>query len=665
MKIVALLAVRNEERYLRRCLEHLYEQGIETCVIDNESTDRTLEIAESFVNRGVIRIEHLPFTGVFELKSQLLCKERLAGEIAADWFIHCDADEIREAPKPYRTLREGIEAVDRRGYNAIDFDEFVFLPTSDDESFDGRDYVEAMRYYYYFEPDSPDRYRINAWKHHPKLDLHTLAGHKALFPGMRVSPDSFILRHYLVLSRAHAIEKYGRRNFSPSEMAISWHGDRASFRSDDFEFPAKERLKNLDQAGEFDKSEPWKSHPLFFSKAGATVFSSRTPSTTELFETDRSGSERTAGIAILKKFKQEQSDCIPDIDPISDSADRPFWSVMIPTYNASESYLVQALESILVQDPGAASMQIEVVDDGTTTFDPESVVKEIGKGRVAFYRQPRTLGLAGNWNACLRRARGLWVHLLHQDDKVLGGFYERLRAPCTQDPRIAAAFCRGAGIDETGKIKWVQEPERETAGILVNFVAREAATNRIVSPSIIIRRAVYEEIGGFHTGMPYCADWDLYKRVALFGPIWYEPQCLACWREHDASASALLKTSGEDLVDRRRSVELSKAYLPANIENSLSNSALKSSLIWAAEILRESLVHDKFATALAQTREIARTLEQLSNDHSGAEEQTSFTLNHSSEVSAGLQAKVDSLEAQLQAWIRTAEAIQAKYRHSH
>ena len=263
MRIVALLAVRNEERYLGRCLEHLYQQGIETCLIDNGSIDRTLEIARSFLDRGVIRIEHLPFTGVFELETQLRYKEQLAAEISADWFIHYDADEIRQAPKPYRTLREGIEAADRRGYTAIDFDEFVFLPTADDQSFEGRDYVEEMRYYYYFECDSPARYRTNAWKKHPEVDLHTFAGHKVVFPGLKVCPDPFILRHYIVLSRAHAIEKYAKRGFSESEMAKSWHRDRASFRADEFSFPARDRLKKIDAAGDFDKSKPWKSHPLF------------------------------------------------------------------------------------------------------------------------------------------------------------------------------------------------------------------------------------------------------------------------------------------------------------------------------------------------------------------------------------------------------------------
>lgn len=47
-RIVALLAIRNEALYLEKCLDHLYQQGIEVCIIDNGSTDNSLEIAKSF-----------------------------------------------------------------------------------------------------------------------------------------------------------------------------------------------------------------------------------------------------------------------------------------------------------------------------------------------------------------------------------------------------------------------------------------------------------------------------------------------------------------------------------------------------------------------------------------------------------------------------------------
>ncbi len=202
MRVAALLAIRNEELYLSRCLEHLFNQGIETCVIDNGSTDRSLEIAKSYLDKGVFRIEHLPFKGVYEWCEILRKKEQLSSEIDADWFIHYDADEIREAPLPYKTLLEGIEEVDRQGYNAIDFDEFVFLPTSDDESYEGTDYVKTMQYYYIFQPWP--LHQVKAWKKtEVPINLTNSGGHRVEFKGREIFPDLFIFWHYILLSKAH------------------------------------------------------------------------------------------------------------------------------------------------------------------------------------------------------------------------------------------------------------------------------------------------------------------------------------------------------------------------------------------------------------------------------------------------------------------------------
>ena len=72
---------------------------------------------------------------------------------------------------------------------------------------------------------------------------------------------------------------------------------------------------------------------------------------------------------------------VPNIETLPAGTVRPLWSVMIPAYNCA-SYLRQTLASVLAQDPGPEQMQIEVVDDGSTKDDPESVVRETGKGRV-------------------------------------------------------------------------------------------------------------------------------------------------------------------------------------------------------------------------------------------------------------------------------------------
>ncbi|MEE9613891.1 MAG: sulfotransferase [Thermodesulfobacteriota bacterium] len=267
MRVVALLAIRNEELYIERCLQHLRSQGIETCVIDNGSTDRSVEIARGFEGRGVMRIEHLPFKGYSDWTEILRSKERLAGEIDADWFIHHDADEIREAPRPYKTLVEGIEDADRQGYNAINFKEFVFLPTGDEESYEGTDYVREMRHYYFFEP-KPLR-RINAWKNTGvPVGISSSGGHKAIFEGRKVSPVQFILRHYIVLSRTHAIAKYAGRVYSAEDLARGANGSRAMFKADKLNFPSVKRLKELSLDGSWDSSDPWRRHTFLKGAPG-------------------------------------------------------------------------------------------------------------------------------------------------------------------------------------------------------------------------------------------------------------------------------------------------------------------------------------------------------------------------------------------------------------
>ena len=181
MRVVALLAVRNEELYIGRCLEHLYQQGVETCVIDNELTDSTVDIARSFYGRGVFLVERFPFIGHYDWEGLLRRKEALARELEADWFIHHDADEVREAPAPFATLKDGLIAADAAGATAVNFDEFVFVPV-EHEDFSCLDYISAMRRYYYFMP--LHLHRINAWKNlREPVDLVSCGGHRVDFPG--------------------------------------------------------------------------------------------------------------------------------------------------------------------------------------------------------------------------------------------------------------------------------------------------------------------------------------------------------------------------------------------------------------------------------------------------------------------------------------------------
>lgn len=254
----------------------------------------------------------------------------------------------------------------------------------------------------------------------------------------------------------------------------------------------------------------------------------------------------------------------PVIDPVPAGTARPFWSVMIPTYNCAE-LLRRTLRSVLAQDPGPDEMSIEVIDDRSSRDDPEAVVREAGQGRVAFYRQPKNVGAQANFTTCIQRARGQWVHILHGDDMVMPGYYRRLRDAAEREPSVEAAFTRYIFIDEDDHWQRLSPIERRTPGILSDWLETVAVSNPIMFPAISVKRSVYERIGGFHQTLFHSADWDMWKRVYLNAVVWYDPEPLALYRVHSNSDSSTLERTGANIADARMAIEVSERYLPTPV----------------------------------------------------------------------------------------------------
>ncbi len=108
------------------------------------------------------------------------------------------------------------------GCNAINFDEFVFLPVREEDDFERTDYVARMKNYYFHEPHALRL--VRCWEGGHEASLIASAGHNATFDGRRVYPHNFILRHYIFPSARHAMQKYSRdRRYAPAELEKGWH----------------------------------------------------------------------------------------------------------------------------------------------------------------------------------------------------------------------------------------------------------------------------------------------------------------------------------------------------------------------------------------------------------------------------------------------------------
>ena len=297
----------------------------------------------------------------------------------------------------------------------------------------------------------------------------------------------------------------------------------------------------------------------------------------------------------------EQHPYSPTIPPVADGEPRPLWSVMIPTYNCA-SYLRQTLASVLAQDPGSDVMQIAVVDDHSTQGDPAAVVEELGRGRVEFYRQPQNVGIVKNFQTTLEMSRGKLIHQLHGDDLVRDGFYQKLQRAFLENPEIGAAFCRHIIMDEHSHWQHISVLEQQESGVLPgSWLLLIAGFQRIQTPSIVVRREVYEKLGGFDYRLAIAEDWEMWVRIAANYPIGYEVEPLAIYRKHSKSISNSNINNGKYLQQMRKAVDVFQAYIPENSARELYNHTRKNCAFHCLDM----------AQSLINTRDVEGTIKLI------------------------------------------------------
>ncbi|HTJ14903.1 MAG TPA: glycosyltransferase [Dinghuibacter sp.] len=270
----------------------------------------------------------------------------------------------------------------------------------------------------------------------------------------------------------------------------------------------------------------------------------------------------------------------PPIKPVDDGRERPLWSVMIPAYNCT-AYLTQCIESVLAQDPGESLMQIEVVDDASTDEDVCGLVARIGCGRVGYFRQPVNVGSLRNFETCLNRARGQWVHLLHGDDYVSPGFYEEIAGLFRDYPAAGAAFTGYYHVAYDGTILYTNPSLGNARGPVSGWLDIIAQGQQIQPPSIVVKRSVYEQLGGFFA-VHYGEDWEMWIRISAHYEVVRSPARLANYRVHGGNISSQYHVSGQNIRDIQKVIHIVQDYLPPEKRKRLKRLARKNYALYFA-----------------------------------------------------------------------------------
>ena len=253
--------------------------------------------------------------------------------------------------------------------------------------------------------------------------------------------------------------------------------------------------------------------------------------------------------------------------------------MVIPVHNCAD-YLAQALPEVVSQLANRDDAEIIVVDD-VSSDNPAQVVDRLGRGRVRYQPNPGHLGAIGTFNRCLALARGELVHLLHGDDAVLPGFYTAMEQALAE-PTVVAAVCRVRDLDAHNTPLYATRSYRNGTGVWTNALEAFAVSNRVRPPGIVVRRAAYERVGGYRTELPHAADWDMWTRLAAYGPIVFVDEVLAVYRRHSTSDTWPRIRTGANVRERVTAIGMVSAYVAPKRRALITRKALAYSAVFAA-----------------------------------------------------------------------------------
>lgn len=257
---------------------------------------------------------------------------------------------------------------------------------------------------------------------------------------------------------------------------------------------------------------------------------------------------------VRRALQTPKAHAVPQFGP------RPQLSVMIPVYNVqNDGWLRECLNSILTQRSPAPATEIVIVDDASDSNIAEEIAAEFAP-RVGYSRNPKNLGIVENHNHCIRMARGELVHILHQDDWLEPGFYAKVAQPLLDNDMLVAAFSRAKIVDDEGNYRSDQPLLQLETGIADDFSAKIALRQRILFPTMIVRRSAYERVGGFSASLIFAFDLEMWARLSSAGPIWYEPTPYADYRTHQWSVTSSI-ANRERLVDGMQAARLNLDHI--------------------------------------------------------------------------------------------------------
>jgi len=217
-------------------------------------------------------------------------------------------------------------------------------------------------------------------------------------------------------------------------------------------------------------------------------------------------------------------------------------SVVVPARNA-EAWLAEALTSVINQTYPKESLEIIVVDDGSTDGSvavAEDVLRPSGIAWTVC-RQSSSKGPSAARNRGWRAGRADWVQFLDADDRLdPSKIAVQARAATDAGAKVAALYSPWAKL-VPGERGWeTATPSLEPAVGADQLLDLLHADNFMQLGCVLLSRAWLERVNGFDESLHFIEDVDLLLRLSISGGVLQavpSPRPLSWYRQHPLSLS--------------------------------------------------------------------------------------------------------------------------------
>ncbi len=235
----------------------------------------------------------------------------------------------------------------------------------------------------------------------------------------------------------------------------------------------------------------------------------------------------------------------------------PLVSVILPNFNYAR-YLRERIQSILNQSMD--DYELLYIDDCSSDLSNTIVKEFLDDPRITTVFHDQNSGrVYRRWNEGAAMAKGQWLWFAGADDAAEPDFLEELTRIASSQSNIAIAHCQTMRIDDVGRIlehRWGGDLEvmqhlnssRVTDGE-VEIGMLTGGCFMASASSMLIRREVFDRLGGFDDRLRQSADWNFYVKACEGSKIAYVNSPLSSYRIHAGAVTSSTKITIKLLED--------------------------------------------------------------------------------------------------------------------